>query len=81
MPTQTVRISAADHVALTELARSTGKSISTVLSEAIQKMQRNELLRQTNDAYLRLKQDSEAWVEESQERRLWENARLALPHD
>jgi predicted transcriptional regulator len=73
MQTQTVRITAADHAALTELARSSGKSMSAVLSEAVQDMQRNQLLRQTNEAYQRLKEDRTAWEEESQERRMWEN--------
>jgi hypothetical protein len=73
MQTQTVRITAKDHAALTELARRTGKSMSAVLSEAVQELQRNLLLRQTNDAYQRLKEDPKAWEEESQERRMWEN--------
>ena len=73
MQTQTVRITAADHAALNELAKNSGKPMSAILSEAIQELQRNRLLRQTNEAYLRLKQDRNAWEEESQERRLWEN--------
>lgn len=73
MQTQTVRIAAADHAILSELARSSGKPMSAILSEALQELQRNRLLRQTNEAYSRLKQDREAWKEESEERRLWEN--------
>lgn len=73
MQTQTVRITAADHAALTDLARSSGKSMSAVLSEAVQELQRTRLLRQTNEAYGRLKQDRDAWEEESEERRMWEN--------
>jgi hypothetical protein len=73
MQTQTVRITAANHATLTELGKSTGKSMSAVLSEAVQEMQRNLLLRQTNEVYRRLRQDGKAWEEESQERQLWEN--------
>ena len=74
MQTQTVRITAVDHAALTELAKSSGKPMSAILSEAIQEFQRTRLLQQTNEAYQRLKQDRDAWEEESAERRLWENA-------
>jgi len=73
MQTQTVRISSADHAALSELARNSGKPMSVVLSEAIQELRRNRLLRQTNEAYLRLKQDHDAWEEETEERRVWES--------
>ena len=50
-----------------------GKTMSAILSKAIQELQRNQLLRQTNEAYLRLKQDRNVWEEESQERCIWEN--------
>ena len=73
MQTQTVRITAADHATLNELAQSSGKTMSAILSEAVQELQRNRLLRQTNEAYQRLKQDRHEWEEESQERRMWEN--------
>ena len=73
MQTQTVRITAEDHVALNALAKSSGKSMSAILSEAIQEFQRTRLLQQTNEAYQRLKQDHNAWEEETAERRLWEN--------
>jgi len=73
MQTQTVRITVADHAALNEIAKNSGKPMSEVLSEAIQELRRNRLLRQTNEAYLRLKQDPNAWEEESEERRIWDN--------
>jgi len=73
MTTQTVRIAAEDHAALNDMARSSGKSMTAVLSEAIQELRRAQLLRQTNAAYLRLKQDPSTWEEESEERRIWDN--------
>ena len=73
MPTQTVRIDAEDHAALNDMALKSGKSMSAVLSEAIQELRRAQLLRQTNEAYLRLKQDPSAWDEENEERRIWNN--------
>jgi predicted DNA-binding protein len=38
MQTQTVRLSAEDHAALSELARNSGKPLSAILSEAIQEL-------------------------------------------
>ena len=73
MQTQTVRIAAADHAALNEMARSSNKPMSAILSEAIQGLWRTQLLRQTNEAYLRLKQDPAAWEEETEQRRIWDN--------
>ncbi len=72
MQAHTVRITAGDHAVLTELAKSSGRSMSAVLSEAIKELHRTRLLRQTNEAYERLKQNRSAWGEEAQERRLWE---------
>ncbi len=76
-----VKITAEAHAALIELAKSTGKSMSATLSNTIHEVRRSLLLRQTNEAYQRLRQDSKTWEEESHERRLWENASVTLPRD
>lgn len=72
MQSQTVRITAADHAVLNELAKRDGKPMAAVLSDAIQELRRNRMLRETNEAYQRLRQDTKAWEEEQQERRVWE---------
>jgi hypothetical protein len=74
MATQTVRIAETDHAALNEMSRETGKPMSALLSEAIQELRPSQLLKQTNDAYARLRQKPKAWEEEMQERAVWDNA-------
>jgi hypothetical protein len=73
MQTQTVRIAEKDHAALNEMSRETGKPMSAILSEAIQELRRSQLLRETNDAYARLRQKPKAWQEEVEERAIWDN--------
>lgn len=73
MQSQTIRIAEADHTALSEMSRATGKPMSALLTEAIRELQRSRLLRQTNEAYARLKQDPKAWQEEAEERLIWDN--------
>lgn len=72
MRSQTVRIGHTDHAALTEMAEASGKSMAEILSEAIHEFRRIQLLKQTNEAYARLKSDPKAWEEEIRERELWE---------
>jgi len=71
MATQTVRINERDHAALAELSKMMGKSMTATLSDAISALKRQQLLKQTNEAYAALKDDPEAWREEQQERALW----------
>lgn len=73
MQTQTVRISAQDHFTLSELSKDLRKPMAEILSEALHEFQRTLLLLKTNEAYQRLKQNSDAWAEEESERRLWDN--------
>jgi predicted transcriptional regulator len=72
MNTQTVRISETDHMALSELSKKSGRTMSAVLSDAIQELARKRLLLDTNDAYARLRGDARAWREETEERALWD---------
>ena len=71
--TQTVRIAQTDHAVLSELARKCGKPMAALLAEAIRAYQRSHLLKQTNEAYARLKKNPKAWQEETAERALWDN--------
>ncbi|HPO12281.1 MAG TPA: toxin-antitoxin system protein [Candidatus Hydrogenedentes bacterium] len=74
MASQLVRISEADHAALSELSKQLGTSMSGVLSEAIRLMRNRELLRRTNEAYAALRRNPKAWQEEKKERAQWESA-------
>lgn len=73
MQTQTIRIAEADHAVLSEMSKASGKPMSALLAEAIREFQRGRLLRQTNEAYARLKEDPKAWHEEAEERLIWDN--------
>ncbi|MBI5095448.1 MAG: toxin-antitoxin system protein [Candidatus Hydrogenedentes bacterium] len=74
MRMQSVSISEADHTALSDMAKQTGRSLTSLLAEAIRELQRRHLLNQTNTAFARLKQDSAAWEEEKRERALWDHS-------
>ena len=80
MRTQTVRIGEADHDALSNLSKRTGKPMAILLGEAIHDLQRRDLLQRTNEAYSRLKSDPAAWKEEILERTFWDNT-LTDIHD
>ena len=69
---QTIRIDESDHATLAELARIMGKSMTATLSDAIDALRRREFLRQTNEAYARLRDDPNAWREEEEERAAWD---------
>jgi hypothetical protein len=73
MRTQTIRIAEADHAVLSEMSKTSGKPMSAILADAIQELRRTRLLRQTNEAYARLRQDPKAWREETAERSLWDS--------
>ena len=68
----TVRVRKETHQALKELSKARGVPITQLLEEATEQMRRQELLRQINQDYARLRQDPEAWAEELEERKLWE---------
>ncbi len=72
MASQLVRISKADHAALSELSQHLGTSMSAALSEAIRLMRNRELLRRTNEAYEKLRRNPKAWAEEKKERARWD---------
>jgi hypothetical protein len=72
MASQMVRINSEDHAALAEMAKSSGKSMTETLSEAVRLLRANALIQQTNEAYARLKADPKAWKEVLVERALWE---------
>ena len=72
MSSLTVRIARADHAALVELSRATGKSMSATLSDAIQQQKRKHILESMNAEYAELRKDPKAWKELLAERALWD---------
>ncbi len=72
MTTTTIRVSMHTHDLLQELARQSGKSIQSVLEQALEQYRRQQLLEETNAAYAALQANAEAWAELERERMDWD---------
>ncbi len=70
--TSTVTITNSSYQALAELSAISGKTIPTVLEQAIEQYRRQQFLTSANQAYLALRDRSEAWQEELEEREVWD---------
>ncbi|MEG3976942.1 hypothetical protein QT970_20300 [Microcoleus sp. herbarium8] len=70
--TSTVTIGNTFYKILAELSASSGKSIQAVLEQAIEQYRRQQFLEAANEAYIALRNNSEAWQEELEERSLWD---------
>ena len=82
MPTQMIRIDKAAHAELRRLAKTEGKPMQEVLSAAIERYRREQIIAQTNAAFVALRRDRKAWKEELAERKLWESTLAdGLTHD
>lgn len=72
MQTTTIRISAASHQLLKEVAQIENSPMQLILEKAIERYRRELILHKTNQAYDALRQDAEAWNEEERERESWD---------
>jgi predicted transcriptional regulator len=72
MSTPTVRISAASHQTLKEVAEATGQTMTDVLDKALDAYRRKLFFEQMNAGYAELRADPEAWAEHLAERKLWD---------
>lgn len=70
----TTRIQESDHQLLRGLAEKTGKQHQEILHEALTRYDRQRLLDEINNAYVRLKSNPKEWAEELDERRAWDNS-------
>ncbi|PSB53359.1 toxin-antitoxin system protein [filamentous cyanobacterium Phorm 6] len=70
--TSTVTIGDTFYQILAELSASSGKSIQAVLEQAIEQYRRQQFLEAANQAYIALRNNSEAWQEELEERSVWD---------
>ena len=70
--TSIVTISNTSYQTLKELSASSGKTIQTVLEQAIEQYRRQHFLTAANQAYIALRDRSEAWQEELEEREAWD---------
>ena len=72
MSTPTVRISAASHQMLKEVAEATGQTMMDVLDKALDAYRRKLFFEQLNVGYAELRANPEAWAEHLAERKLWD---------
>jgi len=68
----TVRVRPEAHKALREMSKERGVSITQLVDEALERLQREDLLRRFNEAYARLREDPKAWAEVLAERAEWD---------
>ncbi|MDF5733448.1 MAG: hypothetical protein PUP92_37095 [Rhizonema sp. PD38] len=71
MHSETVRISGTSHNLLKELAARSGDSMQVILDKAIEQYRRQVFLQEANQAYAALRNQSEAWEVELEEREAW----------
>ena len=73
MATTTVRVDDQTHATLRELSCDMRESMQAILAKAVEAYRRQQFLIAANADYARLRADPEAWAEELEERRLWDN--------
>jgi len=73
MASTSVRVTEETWSMIKELATKTNTTMQEVIHQAIEDYRRKKILEETNQAFLRLKANPEAWQEEMQERQEWEN--------
>ena len=71
-----IRVSETTHRIIQSLSAQTGKSMSVIADEAIEKYKREQFFDGLNDDFKALQADEDAWREELEERKLWENTLL-----
>jgi predicted transcriptional regulator len=72
MQSSTIRISNTSHNILKELAARSGESMQAILDQAIEQYRRQVFLEEANQAYAVLRNNSEAWQAELEEREAWD---------
>jgi len=73
MPALNVDISDESHKTLQELSAQEGKSIQSIIDQAVELYRREVFIEDANTAFQELRDDPDAWAEEVQERALWDN--------
>ena len=71
--TTTLRVDVQTRSELQELSEMTGESMRELAGQAVKALRRRLFLEQVNRDFERLRADPEAWAEELEERRLFEN--------
>lgn len=72
MQSSTVTIGSRSHQTLKELAAREGETMQTILEKAIEHYHRQRFLEEANQAFAALRNDSQAWQAEMEEREAWD---------
>ena len=73
MPTATVRVTAETRAILKEMARESKQPMQRLIARAVEQFRRQMVLEHANDRYAALRANPDAWREEQEERRVWED--------
>ncbi len=73
MPTATVRVTAETRAILQEMARESKQPMQRLIARAVEQLRRQMVLEHANDRYAALRANPDAWREEQEERRVWED--------
>jgi predicted transcriptional regulator len=68
----TIRISSSAHQTLKRLASSGGKSMQSLLEDAVEALRRQSFLEELNADYASLRADADEWKKVEAERRAWD---------
>jgi len=68
----TVRVTGHTHAVLSTLAAKSGRSISSIVKDAVEEYRRKCFWEEANAGFQALRDNPEDWEHELQERKLWE---------
>ncbi|WP_174256031.1 CopG family transcriptional regulator [Caldicellulosiruptor acetigenus] len=71
--TTTVRVDIETYEGLKKLSQQLNQPMQKIIQEALAEYKRKVILSATAEAFAALKENSELWQEEIEERQLWEN--------
>ncbi|HDQ41726.1 MAG TPA: toxin-antitoxin system protein [Desulfonatronum sp.] len=74
MRTTTIRISSSAHAMLKQIAKDEAEPMQSVLDRLLRKYRAEQLLHKTNAAFAQLRNNSEEWEQELEERAAWDQA-------
>lgn len=70
--TRTIRISSSTHAALKQISKDESEPMQAVLDRLLRKYLAEQLLHRTNAAFAQLRDNSEEWNQEMEEREAWD---------
>jgi len=71
-----VRVSSSTHQTLRSLSMEIGESMQTIIEQAVEQYRRRRFLEGLNQDFKTLKEDTQSWQEELEERQLWDKTLL-----